>query len=135
MAVHDPLSTPASHTEFPGCSTERDKSNRAPELKAQSTQSRQSRYPERPREPRCAEQSITTERNAQRENSRDLQRVPLKYLRVWFIRRRKIIKICMWGWGVSEKDRDTENRKKNNKEKSIKAKAGYLKKSIKFINL
>ena len=27
-----PLSAPASHTEFPGCSTERDKSNRLPEL-------------------------------------------------------------------------------------------------------
>lgn len=49
------------------------KSKRLPELR------RQSRYPQRLREVEFAEQSTTEERNSQRENSRDLQRIPLKY--------------------------------------------------------
>ena len=96
-----PLSAPASHTEFPGCSTERDKSNRLPEL------NRQSRYPEQPREPEYAEQSTTAERNTQRENARDLHRVPLKCLRG---RRRKIIKIC-GGGSVRERQMDRHREK------------------------
>lgn len=121
-----PLTAPASHTEFPGCSTERDKAQET--LRVEKTE-QLSRKIKGARV--CTAEYHSREKCSERKLQRFAKHSP-QVSKSMVQKKKRINNNDQRVWGRGE---EREKHTHKNREKSMKAKVASLKSSIKFTKL